>query len=95
MHHTQLKSCGCFKDYKKTKQRHYFDEKQKTNIFLEESDAINNEELWKCNVQTTPGYLTTFSVKNKTFTTTYMCAGVCVSVYAVSNLLTTEYDYYH
>lgn len=38
---------------------------------------INNEELWKCNVQTTPGYLTTtFSVKNKTFTTTYMCAGV-------------------
>ena len=77
MHHTQLKSCGCFKDYKKTKQRHYFDEKKQKQTFFLKNQMINNEELWKCNVQTTPGYLTTtFSVKNKTFTTTYMCAGV-------------------
>ena len=47
MHHitTQLKSCGCFKDYYKNskKQRHYFDEKTNKHFSLE-SDMKKKEE---------------------------------------------------
>lgn len=83
MHHitTQLKSCGCFKDYYKNskKQRHYFDEKTNKHFSLE-SDMKKKKKInfgMKMYKPLLLDILQLLVLKTKHLpTTTYMCAGV-------------------